>query len=60
MTLSFGANYEAVMDDQNLKDDKHHISSISVQVLTSSEMAMIILSNNELIDNILRVFDKHM
>ena len=48
------------MDDQNVKDDNHHISSISVQVLTSSEMAMIILSNSELIDNILRVFDKHM
>ena len=48
------------MEDQNVKDDNHHISSISVQVLTSSEMAMIILSNNDLIDNILRVFDKHM
>lgn len=60
LTSSFGANYEAIMDDQNLKEDNHHISSISVQVLTSSEMAMIILSNNELIDNILRVFDKHM
>ena len=60
LTSSFGANYEAIMDDQNLKEDNHHISSISVQVLTSSEMAMIILSNNDLIDNILRVFDKHM
>ena len=55
LTLSFGANYEKVMC--KMKQQNHDISSLSVQVMTSAEMTMLLLKNQSLIDNMLRVFD---
>lgn len=55
LTISFSANYESIMLNQNRHLDNNHISSISVQVLTSAEMSMLILANKDLLDNYLRV-----
>ena len=41
-------------------DEQYHITSLSVQVLTSSELAMLIYKNENLLYNMLAVFDDKM
>jgi hypothetical protein len=41
-------------------DEQYHITSLSVQVLTSSELAMLIYKNENLLYHMLAVFDDKM
>ena len=54
LILSFASNYENVMEKAGNESDSN-ISSIGVQVLTSPEICGILLSNEMLRNNILRV-----
>lgn len=56
MTLSFAANYSAIV--MKVDEQEHGISSIGVQILTSSEQAMIIYKDARLLDIILRTFTR--
>ena len=58
LTLSFAANYEPIMEKADHHD--HEVCNISVQVMTSAEMTLLILKEKALLDNILKVLDKHV
>jgi hypothetical protein len=57
--MSFAANYRTIYTNK-IVNDPYHIISLSVQVLTSSELAMLIYKNEILLNNMLDVFDEKM
>ena len=58
LTLSFASNYGSIIN--KTQDSEHEISSIGVQVLTSSEMSMIIYKEERLLEIILDTFKKKL